>query len=71
MDIKNRAWDPSRAGKSEVIQSGLPKVSSLGLSRLLKGFLVVYNDDNVRKTLLGAMIPRQHVVTAFPPLPEL
>jgi hypothetical protein len=58
VDIKNRAWDPSRTGMSKVIQSGLPKVSSLGLSRLLKGFLVVYNNDNVRKTFLGAMILR-------------
>jgi hypothetical protein len=43
---------------SKTIQSGLPKVSSLGLSRVLEGFLVVYNNDNVRKTFLGAMILR-------------
>jgi hypothetical protein len=58
LDSKNRAWDPSRAGMSKTIQSGLPKVSSLGLSRVLEGFLVVYNNDNVRKTFLGAMILR-------------
>ena len=43
---------------SKAIQSGLPKVSSLGLSPVLKGYRVVYNDDNVRKTSLGAMILR-------------
>jgi hypothetical protein len=50
-----------------VNQFGLPKVSRLGLSQLLDGILVVYNDNIVRKTTLGAMDPRWYVSRAFPP----
>jgi hypothetical protein len=58
LDIKNRAYHHARADVGKVRQPGLPKVSSLGLSQLLDGILVVYNDDIVRRTALGALGPR-------------
>ena len=78
LDIKNRAYHHAHADVGKVNQSGLPKVSSIGLSQLLDGILVVYNDNIVMKTTLGALdlpwyyleLPRLNttVAVANPPL---